>query len=65
MVYQVDIVMSLFLIYSNWQHLNMNLGEDELSISHRIGIDNRKIFPKTTRRELAQRIFSQSSHHDC
>ena len=40
-----DVVFNLF-----WQHLNMNLGEDELSIFHRVGkkpingIDNSKIF---------------------
>ena len=54
-----DIVLNLF-----WDHLNINLGEDELSIAHRIGekpingIDNRKIFIKPTRKELARRIFS-------
>ena len=41
----------------------MNSGEDELTISHRIeenpinGIDNRKIFLKTTRKQLPHRIF--------
>ena len=37
-----------------WHHLNMNLGEDELTIAHRIGekpingVENGKIFLKTT-----------------
>ena len=41
----VDIVLNLF-----WQHLNMNLDENTLSISHRMrenpidGVDNQKIF---------------------
>ena len=41
----------------------MNLGEDELIISLRMGekpvngIDNRKIFLQPTRKELAHRIF--------
>ena len=53
-----DIVLNLF-----WHHLNINLGEDELSISHRIGekpingVDNRKIFLKPTKKELTHRIF--------
>ena len=53
-----DIVSNLFC-----QHLNMNLGEDEISVSHRMrekpinGIVNRKIFLKPTRKELAHRIF--------
>ena len=43
-----DIVLNLF-----WHHLNMNLGEDELTIAHRIGqksingVDNRKNICKT------------------
>ena len=51
------------VLYLFWQNLNMNLGEDEVSISHRIGekpinvIDNRKIFLKPSRKELAHRIF--------
>ena len=52
------IVLNLF-----WLHLNMNLGEDEFTISHRIGekcincVDNRKIILKPTRKQLAYRIF--------
>ena len=52
-----DIVLNLF-----WHHLNMNLGGDELSISHRTaekpinGIDNRNIFIKPTRKKLAHKI---------
>ena len=43
-----EIVLNLF-----WKHSNMELDENELSISHRIGenhingVDNRKIFFKT------------------
>ena len=42
---------------------NIKLGEDELSISHRVGektingIDNLKIFLKPIRKELVHRIF--------
>ena len=45
-----DIVLNLF-----WHHLNMNSGEDQLTIAHRIGekpingVDNRKIFLKPTK----------------
>ena len=41
----------------------MNLGEDELTIAHRIGekpingVDNRKIFLKPTRKQLTHRFF--------
>lgn len=54
-----DIVLNLF-----WHHLNINLGDDEITIAHRIGekpnnaIDNRKIFIKPSRKELARRIFN-------
>ena len=53
-----EIVLNLF-----WQHLNINLDEDDLSIAHRIGEkpnkgnDNRKIFIKPVRKELSRRIF--------
>ena len=46
-----DIVLNLF-----WHHFNINLGEDELFIAHRIGekpingIDNRKIFLKPSKK---------------
>ena len=46
-----------------WHHLNMNLGEDELTISHRIekkpinGVDNQKIFIKPSKIQLTHRIF--------
>ena len=56
-----EIVLNLF-----WHHLNINLGDDEISIAYRIGekpnnaIDNRKIFIKPTKKELARRIFQAS-----
>ena len=49
-----DIVLNLF-----WHHLNINLGEDELSIAHRIGekpingIDNRKNISKTNEKRTS------------
>ena len=51
------IVLNLF-----WYHLNMNLGEDELTIVYRIGrkpingVDNRKMFLRPTRKQLTHRI---------
>ena len=53
-----DNVLNLF-----WHHLNMNLGEDELTIAYRIGekpindVDNRKIFLKPARKQLTHRIL--------
>ena len=56
-----EIVLNLF-----WHHLNINLGDDEISFAHRIGektnnaIDNRKIFIKPSRKQLSYRIFQAS-----
>ena len=53
-----DIVLNIF-----WHHLNRNLGESELSISHHAaekpinGVVNRKILLKPTRKQSTHRIF--------
>ena len=58
MVHQLKILLHLF-----WHHLNMNLGEYELSISRRVGekhidgFDNHEIFLKTTIKQPFHRIL--------
>ena len=60
-----EIVLNLF-----WHHLNINLGDDEISIAYRIGekpnnaIDNRKIFIKPSRNELSRRIFQATCEYN-